>query len=201
MEILMITLFVGPMKSNKTSTLIDVADCASNSKSNRRCIIFYPACCEKKSGYVISRDKGKRAKAVKVYDVNDLYNYIQDYDYIFIDEIQFLVSQNELDNLMDFLEMCDKNNKEVYLFGLPLDYVNKPFDVIQRVMPYVDSVVYSTSICEECGSKATRCVRYINGELDLGDSYETLIMEGHDVYYKSLCRKCYREITGLNAIK
>ena len=74
----MISLFVGTMKSSKTSTLIDMADYISEEK----CIIFYPACCEKKSGYVVSRDKGKHAKAVKVYDINDLYNYVENYEHI-----------------------------------------------------------------------------------------------------------------------
>lgn len=193
----MISLFVGTMKSSKTSTLIDMADYMSEEK----CIIFYPACCEKKSGYVVSRDKGKHAKAVKVYDINDLYNYVENYEHILIDEIQFLVNQNELDNLMDFLEMCDKKNKKVYLFGLPLDYMNRPFDITQRIMPYADSITFGVSVCEKCGSVATRCVRYINGELDLGENYDTLVMENADVCYQSLCKKCYRELTGLNAIK
>lgn len=193
----MLHLVIGTMKASKSSTLIDY----TNLVKPKKYTIFYPACCNKKDGYVVSRDNGKKAKAVKIFEVKDMYNYIEDTEVIFLDEFQFLAGTTDLNDLMNFLEYCDKKDKTVYMFGLSLNYMSQAFDVTQRVLPYADTIVVLTANCDICGKPATRCIRYVNGELDCNPNSKTLLMEGDTTEYKSVCKKCYRKLTGLNAIK
>lgn len=192
----MLHLIIGTMKASKSSTLIDYTIMFNDKKYT----IFYPACCDKKDGYVVSRDNNKEVKAIKIFEIKDMYNYIQNVDIIFIDEFQFLTNNNSKE-LMDFLEFCDRENKIVYLFGLSLNYMSEPFDITKDILPYADSVIVLTADCDICGKKATRCIRYIDGKLDSNPESNVLVMESSNVEYKSVCRECYRKITGLNAIK
>ena len=76
-----------------------------------------------------------------------------------------------------------------------------PFDVTQRVLPYAQEIHVLNAYCDECGKPAYRCLRYVDGEIDINPNSNTLLMEDTDVEYKSVCNECYRKITGLNAIK
>lgn len=193
----MLNLMIGTMKASKSSILIDMFKKYQEEKP----IIFYPACCDKKDGYVVSRDKDKQAKAIKVFEVQDMYNYVDSTDLILIDEVQFIVGEKDLDEFMQFLEYCDRKNKRIFCFGLSLDYLSKSFIVTERILPYADTVTILSAYCDICGSTATRCIRYIDGVLDDNPDSDVLVMEGRNVEYKSICKKCYRELTGLNAIK
>lgn len=195
----MLHVIIGTMKASKSSMLVDYTNFVK--EKGKKYIVFYPSCCDKKSGYVVSRDNGKKTKAIKVFEVNDMYNYIDDIDTLFIDEFQFIVGTNGLNDLMSFLEYCDKKCKDVYLFGLSLDYISLPFDVTQRVLPYADTIMVMNANCDICGKPAFRCLRYVDSVLDVNPNSDTLLMEASNVEYKSVCKECYRNITGLNAIK
>lgn len=195
----MLHVIVGTMKSSKSSMLVDYTNFVKD--KGKKHIVFYPSCCDKREGYVVSRDNGKKTKAIKVFEVNDMYNYIEDVDVLFIDEFQFIVGTSGLNDLMSFLEYVDKLNKDVYLFGLSLDYMSLPFDVTQRVLPYADTILVMNANCDICGRQAFRCLRYVDGVLDINPNSDTLLMEDVNVEYKSVCKECYRSITGLNAIK
>lgn len=193
----MLHLVIGTMKASKSATLIDFV----NDIENINYKIFFPACCNKKDGYVVSRDNDKKVKAIKVFEVNDMYNHLKNIKIVFIDEFQFIANSEEIDEFMQFLEYCDKNNIDVYCFGLSLDYMSLPFDVTQRVLPYAQEIHVLNAYCDECGKPAYRCLRYVDGEIDINPNSDTLLMENADVEYKSVCNDCYRKITGLNAIK
>ena len=195
----MLHCIVGTMKSSKSSHLIDYTEVIKPKKF----IIFYPSCCEKKPDYVISRDNDKQAKAIKIFEIQDMYQHIQNIDVIFIDEFQFLTGSSNIDDFMEFIEFCDKNKKEVYLFGLALDYKANAFDITSRVLPYADTIMVLHANCDICGAenKATRCIRYKNGELDLDLDAEILAMESDTMEYKSVCTECFRNLTQNPAIK
>ena len=194
----MIEAIIGTMKSEKTSTLIDIV----NELQNKKVKVFYPSHCNKMDGYVCSRKDNKKLKGIKVFNISDLYNNINNVDTIFIDEVQFIVSSNNVDEFMSFLEYCDVKNIDVYLVGLQLDYMNNSFDIIQRILPYTDKVTILTAKCEICGSdNAVRCIRYNGDTLDCDPNSSLILLESDKVVYKSVCKKCYREITSLPAIK
>lgn len=194
----MIEAIIGTMKSEKTSTLIDRV----NEIKNKEVKVFYPSHCNKVDGYVYSRKDNKKLKGIKIFNISDLYNNINNTDVIFIDEVQFIVSSNNIDEFMNFIEYCDTKNIDVYLVGLQLDYMNNSFDIIQRVLPYTDKVTILTAKCEICGSdNAVRCVRYNGDALDCDPNSSLILLESDKVVYKSVCKDCYRKITSLPAIK
>lgn len=196
----MLHIITGAMKAGKSKTLID---CTEMFKDNKNYKIFYPSCCNKKDGYIYTRYQDKKIKAIKIYEVNDLYQHLtNDIDCIFIDEFTFLCSENEIDSFMNILEYCDTKGIDVYLFGLTLDYLSRSFQTAQRVLPYCDTLTHLTATCEVCGSEhGTRCVRFVNGIIDSSVDSDLVQLESDNVEYKTVCRKCYRELTGLNAIK
>lgn len=193
----MLHVITGSMRSGKSARLVDYT-AFINDKNYK---IFYPASLNKSEGYVISREGNKKAKAIKIFDINDLYNHIEDLEVVLIDEFQFLCSAKDIDDFMKFLEYCDTKNIDIYLFGLQLDYLSNSFDITQRVLPYADSIVMLTAICDYCGEPATRCLRVVDGKIDASPDSDTLVMESENVEYKSVCKKCYRNLTGLSAIK
>lgn len=195
----MLHLIVGTMASAKSKTLLNYVD--NFQAQNKKVTVYVPVCCQRKDGYVTSRNDERKAKAVKIFNINDLYNNIGDSDILLIDEIQFLCTANQIDYFMSFLEYVDRRDIDVYMFGLNLNYLSQPFELTQRLFPYVDTILNLNAKCDICGKPACRCLRYVNGELDVNPESSTLLLESENVVYKSLCRKHYREITGLNAIK
>lgn len=195
----MISVITGTMASSKSKTLIDYTEFLKD--KDKKYKIFVPACCQKKDGCVISRNDNREVKAVKIFNINDLYNNLDNCDVLIIDEVQFLVSTSEIDEFMLFLEYIDKKNIDLYMFGLNLDYLSNSFNLTERILPYADTIITLTAICDECGKPACRCLRYVDNELDINPNSETLLMESEKVIYKSVCRDCYRKLTGLNAIK
>ena len=193
----MIHVIIGSMRAGKSASLIDYTKFLKDKKYK----VFYPSSCNKCENFVVSREDNKKIKAVKIFEVKDLYNYIDGLDTILIDEYQFICASNEIDNFMDFLEYCDVKNIDVYLFGLQLDYMCRSFDVTQRVLPYADSVIVLNARCDYCGEKASRCLRIVDGNIDVSPDSNTIILEGSNVEYKSVCRKCFREKSGISAIK
>lgn len=194
----MIKVVIGTMKSAKTSTLINEVE----KSVDKNIKIFYPSCCNKVDGYVYSRKDNKKIKGIKIFNLSDLYNNINNTDAIFIDETQFIVSSSNIDDFMAFLEYCDKMKIDVYLFGLQLDYLNNSFDVIQRVLPYADNIITLTANCEVCGNtNAVRCVRFNGNELDCDPNSSLILLESENIVYKSVCKECYRRLTSLPAIK
>lgn len=193
----MLHLCVGQMFGGKSAKLIDYTTMFKDKKYK----VFYPASCNKEDGYVYSRDRDRKVKAIKIFDINDLYNNIEDCEVVLLDEYTFYCSDSHISEFMKFLEYCDIKDIDVYLFGLTLDYLSRPFDISEHILPYADDVITLQAICDECGAKATRQIRYVNGVLDTYEDNDVLQMESGNIVYKPVCRKCFRKITGLPAIR
>lgn len=195
----MIKAIIGPMFGEKSSRLIDIAN--ELEKEGKKFKVFFPASCNKKEGFIYSRKDNKKIKAIKVFNISDLFNNINGEDVVLIDEFTFLCTSNHIDSFMDFLEELDKRNTDVILSGLQFDYLGNSFDLTREVLPFCDEIVITQATCEICGSPASRQVRKINGELDIYDNTPTLLMEDKNIVYMPVCRSCFRNLTGLSAIK
>ncbi len=193
----MLHVIIGSMRSGKSASLVDYTTFLKDKKFK----VFYPASCNKCENFVVSREHDKRTKAIKIFEVKDLYNHIDNLDVILLDEFQFLCNSEQIDEFMAFLEYCDTHEIDVYLFGLQLDYMCRSFDVTQRVLPYADSIIVLNAKCDYCGKKASRCLRIVDDKIDVSPDSDTLLMESLNVEYKSVCRKCFRKLTGLSCIK
>ena len=189
----MLKLIVGNVNSNKSLLLKEYYHNIVNQYKVKP-IVYYPAECTNEMYQLLG--------ATKIFNISDLYNKLRDNKIVFIDEVQFITHRQYITDFMKFIEYCDTNSIDVYMFGLFLDYLGEPFEIITRVIPYVDEIITKNRICDICKNQnANMSLRYIYGVPDTDQISDTFLLESDDITYKSVCRDCFRKITGLKAIK
>lgn len=128
-----------------------------------------------------------------VYKAEDDDNVI--YDYIFVDEVQFL-DKYQIRQLWKLShQMYGKN---IFCYGVKTSYKNKLFEGVIELLTLADSIAEIKSKCSYCKNKATTHIRYVNdepvysgSEFQTGDVYsDDRIIE----YYKSVCQDCWHKI-------
>lgn len=172
----MIRLFIGPMYSSKTTTLL--ARRERYELGGKKCIIIkYKNDIRYDDNAVVvthSQYKHDALCALKLSDVNHL---IDNYDVIMIDEIQFYT---------DAAFICDlwaNKGKIVECYGLSGDYKREPFEQISQLIPLSDSITHLTAIDKTNGEEAPFTFRISN------DTRQEVI-GGEDMYI-ALSRKGY----------
>lgn len=189
----MIKLIVGNVNSDKSSLLQEYYQEISKTL-NEEPIVYYPAEC--------TNNDYKTLNSAKVFNITDLYNKLKDKKIIFIDKVQFITSRQYIDDFMNFIEYCDTKNIDIFMFGLFLDYLGEPFEIVTKIIPFVDEIITKNGKCDICGNNiANMSLRYIYGVPDTNQISDTFLLESNDITYKSVCRNCFRNITGLKAIK
>lgn len=110
-----------------------------------------------------------------------------DVNCVLVDEAQFLTPL-QVDQLV---EVVDKLEIPVICYGLRLNFRQKDggFEGATRLLQVAQEITELKTICE-CGQKATRNVRFLNGKLVL-DGPDILIDDGKTkIEYRALCSKC-----------
>ena len=102
-----------------------------------------------------------------------------DFGVLFVDEAQFLSRE----------DVCDKQNIDVYCFGLKTDVTGNLFEGSKHLLALADVINELQTPCEidGCNCNATCHIRYIDGVRDTGD--KSVAIETGNVTYKSVCRK------------
>lgn len=136
----------------------------------------------------ISRDCILIDQETNIYDfiVHDLYESRDLPQWIFVDEAQFLTTEqvNQLSDLVDYEDV------DVWCFGLRTDFKTQLFSGSKRLFEIADKLEELKSSCE-CGGKNTVNARLTkDGKLAIGGSQ---IEVGAEDKYISICRKCYKE--------
>ncbi len=106
---------------------------------------------------------------------------------VLVDEAQFLTPQ-QADQLG---EVVDKLGIPVICYGLRINFRQDDggFEGATRLLQIAHEITELKTICE-CGQKATRNVRFLNGKLVL-DGPDILIDDGKTkIEYRALCSKC-----------
>ena len=186
--------FYSTMNAGKSTALLQ-----SNHnyfESNLKTLLFIPnAIGEKSKGKIVSRI-GLEAKATIF---NSQYNFIKeikkldfsDISCIFVDEAQFLTSQQ----VHDLSEIADEFNIPVMCYGIRTDFQGKLFEGSSELLALADNLNELKTICSECDKKATMVVRLdSNGKVLLEG--EKVLVGGNDIY-KTVCRKHFRDLTKL----
>lgn len=107
-------------------------------------------------------------------------------DYIFVDEVNFLKSE-DIDELA---KIVDNLNIPVFGYGLMIDYKGFLFEGSKRMVELADTIRELKSPCIKCSKKATMHLRKINDKYVFeGNSIEVGDMDA----YESVCRKCYQK--------
>jgi len=178
----MLVVIVGPMFSGKTTELI--RRIRRYQLSGKRIIIYKPATDIRYSVNNINSHDGLTYPA-RIIPNNEegickLSREYEDYDVIGIDEVQFFPS--EIVDLIDRISY----EKHVIVAGLNLDYMGRPWETVEELLPRADDVITLTAVCYICGDEATRTVRISGG-------VERIVIGGEETY-KPVCRKHFLEL-------
>lgn len=173
-------LYIGPMYAGKSSKLIQ---CYNKGIENQEHVIVLTHSNENR----YSNDEVSTHDLVKVKSLkyNSIDTFIQEQqftltscDTILIDEAQFFP------DLMKCIELVEKYNKSVYIFGLDGDFQRQKFGNILDLIPFCDKIEKLYARCHECNNNAIFSHRIIKEK-------EQIVVGNKDIYIP-LCRKCYK---------
>jgi thymidine kinase len=172
----MICLFIGPMYSSKTTTLL--ARLERYELGGKKCIIIkYKNDNRYDTDSMVVTHSQYKHDAICAITLADIDHLIDSYDVILIDEIQFY---------NDAAFMCDiwaNKGKIVECYGLSGDYKREPFEQISKLIPLCDKITHLTAIDRTNGEDAPFSFRMNN------DTKQEII-GGEDMYI-ALSRKSY----------
>ena len=180
----------GVMTSGKTlALLVDEYNACNRGKS---CIIIKPAIDTRHGkikgwGRIKSRALQGSHKALYIEKVVAS-DYVL-FDNIYVDEVQFFKE----DDIYELSEIVDKYNKNVYCYGLKTDSAGELFKASAKLLAIADECEELGSLCK-CGKSATHHIRYIDGKI--AEDQSGIMVEKGKVEYKSLCRRCWKEMLG-----
>jgi len=170
----MLKLFIGPMYSGKTTTLLCRLE--RYKIGGKKCIIIkYKNDTRYDKDMVVTHSNNKH-DALCTELLSEVEDKIMDYDVILIDEIQFY---------KDAAFICNKwaNEKIVECYGLNGDYKREPFEQISLLIPLSDKITHLTAIDKNNGEHAPFTYR-------TSDEINQEVIGGMDKYI-ALSRKSY----------
>lgn len=157
-----LNLIIGPMFSGKSTLLL--TRYRRYKIAGKNCILIKYAGDNRyddSDAMIVTHDHIKY-EAVACSELVQLNNFIQDYDVICIDEIQFYPDAAEYADRWAF------EGKIVEVCGLNGDYQRKPFEQISLLIPLSDDIQHVKAVCKTTG-------------LDAPFSYRTSKEEGQEV--------------------
>lgn len=174
----MITLILGPMLAGKTSELVRLL--VRSSIAGKKVILLRPEADTR--GFLTHDNKQYTLEERFVGDINFIIDELKEYDVIGIEEGQFFPSLVGVCNLLAY------QGKEVIISALNGTSEKEPFEVIQELIPHVESIIKLNAICTECGSEYGAFSFY-----KAGDKMDK-VKVGNMSEYTALCRNCYNEL-------
>lgn len=183
-----IKFYSGPMFGGKSNALMN--DYIRHSLAKKKCILIKYSEDNRYNGH-ITHDSNYSVSDNKIIYKNIILNdftcsylmdadkIVNDYDVIFVDEIQFFK-----DNYI-FCEKWANQGKEIVLAGLMSTFERKLFNGMEKLIPLIEYIDINPAVCIETGNDACFTTRTID------DNKETII--GNDDIYKAVDRKTYYE--------
>ncbi len=179
-------VFCGPMKSGKTLELIH----RINKLEYRDDVnfVFFKPSIDTRDKTIKSRFETKIFECVfvKENDFNDLFNNYKGEEVVAIDEAHFF----EKEVLIKFVNYLLKNNKNVLIAGLELDFRGEPFGAMPEIICMADKIYKLSGICDVkgCNNIARMTQRLVNGKPAHYSSPLILIGDAEEGY-ETRCRK------------
>lgn len=173
-----IELVVGPMFSGKSEWI--VGKLKAHEIANNYILAIRYLRDDRYSKNSISTHNGSQflAKSAKtVADIAKLIEENSNLQVLAVDEIQFFNP-----SLAELLLKLQKRGVQIYVSGLDLDFLGKPWETTSQVFAIADSVEKKLAVCSICKKiNATRSQRLINGKPASKKSPRVLI-DGTDSY-------------------
>ena len=180
-------LIMGPMYAGKSTKLIETYNNLMKVDSEKSRVIVVTHALETRYSHdKLSSHDRKEVDCIKVTDIQSIIqaccstinNNIQMAKYILIDEAQFFP------DLIKVIELVEKYNKTVYVYGLDGDFKRNKFGTILDLVPYCNTVQKLNGKCSNCDNKSYFSWRISNDRT-------TQIVVGSSEKYIALCRQCY----------
>ncbi|MGL5346822.1 MAG: thymidine kinase [Peptostreptococcaceae bacterium] len=185
--------YYGTMNSSKSANLLMKAH--QFEESGAKCLLLKPRFDIRDKGVVASRI-GLSKDALLIGEDDNVYEMVikkcseTKYNYIFIDEVQFL-SKEQIRQIWE-ISTCKEYSLGVFCFGLRTDYLNKLFEASAELIVYADEIHELKAMCRFCKKKATTHIRVVNGKV-VKEGVSTIVGDvvGEE-RYESVCQSCYR---------
>jgi thymidine kinase len=169
-------MVVGPMFSGKTTRLIDIYKQHMN-EQKIVCVINHSGDTRYHEHMLSTHSK----IMIPCIQLSQLSHFsVSQYDTILINEAQFFSDLKEV--VMDYVE---KQNKNVYIFGLDGDYTRSRFGSIIDLIPFCNTITKLHATCNICKNDAIFTHRTSK------DTQQTIIGTSD---YIPLCRSCYKSM-------
>ncbi len=176
-------LIIGPMFSGKSTELI--RNIRMLKVIDAKCIVIKPKIDTRyELNKIVSHNKDSES-CIVINDLNEISdNMINDYQYLIIDEGQFLKNLKS-----KVLYWVEKLNKNVIIGGLDCDFQRNPIGEIIDLIPYSDICTKMTALCKLCndGTLALFSHRISNINKDQ-------ILIGANDSYVPVCRGHYLKL-------
>jgi len=145
-----LVIFTGPMFGSKTTNLLGAID--RYRYQNKVVTAFKPKLDDRYSISKIVTHNGGSIDAHVIRDGRDIMNFIQNYpeyiDVVAIDEA-FMI-----DGVSDVLIELFKKGKTIIISSLDLSATLKPFEEIEKLMPWATKIKKCPAVCVVCGTDA-----------------------------------------------
>lgn len=175
-------IITGPMRSGKNNTLI--SRISPIQFTDYTFIVFNPDINIRDNG-LVSRTSSwnHETYTISAKEPNICLEHAMEYDVIVFAESHFY--SKKLIPVVDYLV---KQNKNVIICGLDMDFRGEPFSAMPDLLAKANIVTKLTAVCtfqedgKICGREATRTQRYINDEPAPYDSPIILVGDFHEGY-------------------
>lgn len=174
-----VKLYIGPMFAGKTSKLITTYN-KYNSIEGHKTIAIKPNIDNRYETNKIKSHDGDYIPAYEIDIDNKDFNFLAEYDSVFIDEIQFFTHPHNL------LNVAFNNDVNLYMYGLSGTFNLNTFSTISKIIPYCTHIELFKSICYNCGEVANYSKKIIKRETDKLNEIEI----GGSELYKPSCYAC-----------
>ncbi|MBD3281360.1 thymidine kinase [Candidatus Uhrbacteria bacterium] len=173
----------GCMSSGKSEELIRRLRRATIAK--QQVIVFKPGVDNRSESNKIESRNGVLYEAIPINDLTDIKNRLTDeIKVIAFDEVQFFAK-----DLVPLIRDLTASGHRIIAAGLDTDFRGEAFNVIAPLLAEADRVTKLDAVCMQCGGRATRSQRFINGYPAPHNAPQIVV--GGDEMYEARCRTCH----------
>jgi len=164
------------MFAGKTTKLIEHYNILRN--NNKVCVVNYFHD-TRYDPELLSTHDNKKINCHRLKTLTELTTTYLSHDVFLINEGQFFVDLYDI-----VLELSEKHNKDVYIYGLDGDFKRNPFGDICRLLPLSTSITKLYANCKKCDGLGIACFTH-----RITNQNEQCIIDSDS--YIPVCRKCY----------
>lgn len=173
----------GCMSSGKSEELIRRLRRATIAK--QKVIVFKPEIDNRSKSDKIQSRNGVLYDAIPISDLTDIKNRLTDeIKVIAFDEVQFFA-----EDLIPLIRDLAASGHRIIAAGLDTDFRGEAFNIIAPLLAEADRVTKLDAVCMQCGNRATRSQRFINGKPAPYDAPQIVV--GGDEMYEARCHTCH----------